>query len=590
MPPDLPGTTPSARATRDAHGDPDAGGGDFAPLSFSQERLWLLAQLGGDASAAYNEPMAFDLRGSLEQKPLIRALDLLTARHEALRTRFVPVGATVRQVVDAPGAGFPLTVEDLTGLPDADERLAQAQREVFAVPFALGEETLARGRLIRLGAQHHVLLLTVHHVVFDGASRTLLLRELSEAYTSFIRGESPSLPEPTWSYGDYARWQRQWMEGEEPAAHAAYWTDALAGAPAVISLPTDRPRPVEQDFHGSRVRVDIDEDLTTALRALADKGGVSLFTALLAGWSALLSLLSGQDDIVVGTPSANRRRGDVGGLMGFLVNTLALRADVSDSQTVLELLDGVRRRLRSGLAHVDLPFDRVVESVNPPRSPAHTPLFQTMVAWVPPMRGELTLPGVEAEVRDSGYAPAKFDLALALCDEGERITGEIDYATALFDRVTVERYARYLLRVLRQMAECPDARIADVSLLDAHEQRELLEVFSDGGVLEVTDAAPRGSVLDRFAAQVSDRPAQAAVVDGHTTLDYATLDRRSNRLAHALISRGVRPGDVVGLHAGRSAQFVVGVLAVLKAGAAYLPLDPGQPDDHHDQHDAEQIA
>ncbi|MEU8654849.1 amino acid adenylation domain-containing protein [Streptomyces sp. NPDC048737] len=546
-----------------------------APLSLAQERLWVMARMDGDASAAYNEPMPFDIRGPLDRDLLIEAIHLLAARHEALRTRLVPSEGSALQVVDPPDTSFPVAFEDLTGLPDAAERFTRIRLEVESTPFRLGEEPMARGCLVALQPDHHVLILAVHHIVFDGWSRSLLLRELGQVYSALQQGQEASLPELTWQYSDYTRWQWEWMSGDEPVSHADYWTTALADTPAVISLPTDRPRPPQQDFHGDRLSVTVDEDLTRALRALASDNDVSLYATVLTGWSVLLSLLSGQDDIVVGAPTSNRRRGDVEGLIGFFVNTLALRADLSGSPSVKDVLKRVNQRIRDALGHVDLPFERVVELVNPPRSPACTALFQTMFAWVPSMRKELELPGLKVELRDdAAHVPAKFDTVLALADEGRHLTGEIDYAVALFDRATIERYIRQFLRVLRLMTEQPDAGIADLTLLDEDEQRALLATFSTGPT--VTDQASPG-VLERFAAQVRERPAQCAVVADDTELDYATLDRRANRLAHALIARGAGPDRVVGLHAGRTAELVVGVLGILKSGAAYLPLDPGQP-------------
>ncbi|WBO61472.1 amino acid adenylation domain-containing protein [Streptomyces camelliae] len=546
-----------------------------APLSLAQERLWVMARMDGDASAAYNEPMPFDIRGPLDRDLLFQALHLLAARHEGLRTRLVPSGGSALQVVDPPETGFPVAFEDLTGVPDAAERFARIRQEVEGTPFRLGKESMVRGRLVALEADYHVLLLTAHHLVFDGWSRSLLLRELGLVYTALQEGRDPALPELTWQYSDYTRWQWDWMSGEEPAGHADYWTNRLAGAPAVLSLPTDRPRPPEQVFQGDRVPVTVDEELTQALRDLAADNAVSLYATVMTGWSVLLSRLSGQDDIVVGAPTSNRRRGDVEGLIGLFVNTLALRVDLSGSLSVSSALKQVNQRIRDALKHVDLPFERVVELVNPPRSPAYTALFQTMFAWVPSMRRELELPGVQVEPReDAAHVPAKFDMVLALADEGRHLTGEIDYAMALFDRTTVERYVRQFLRVLRLMTERPEAGIADLTLLDEDEQRELLATFSAGPAVTVT--APAG-LLERFATQVRERPGQPAVVTRETQLDYATLDRRTNRLADALIARGVRPDHVVALHAGRTAELVVGVLGILKAGAAYLPLDPGQP-------------
>ncbi|MGW2511376.1 non-ribosomal peptide synthetase [Streptomyces scopuliridis] len=546
-------------------------------LSLAQERLWVLAQLDG-ANAAYNEPVAFALRGPLDRSVLVRALDALVARHEALRTRFVPSAGEAYQRIDPPDTGFTLVVEDLTGHPDdADARLSARQLDESTTPFDLSRGPLARGRLLVLAAHHHVLLITVHHIVFDGWSRNIMLRELGLLYAAFLRGEDPALPPLTWQYSDYAGWQRQWMAGDEPAGHSAYWAQTLADAPPLLELPTDRPRPAEQDYRGGRVRVSLDEELTAALKDLAQRHGTTLYSTLLTGWSVLLSRLTGQSDIVVGAPTANRRRGDVNGLMGFFVNTLALRVDLTGSPTGADMLGRVRGTLRGALDHVDLPFERVVELVNPPRSAAHTPLFQTMFAWVPSLRGLLDLPDVEVEPLGVPHAPAKFDLVLALTEEDGRIVGDLDYARALFDHETVERYARYLPRVLARLAEEPGREVADVALMDARERRELLANWSTA---EETGAPPvrwPGGLIERFEAQVRTRPTGAALVHAGERIDYATLERRVNRLAHALISHGAGPGRVVGLHVGRSAELVVGVLGILTSGAAYLPLDPGQP-------------
>jgi amino acid adenylation domain-containing protein len=563
------------------HGDPKPDfrpdGGETAPLSLAQQRLWVLAQHEGGANEAYNEPMAFDLRGRLDREVLGHALDALAARHESLRTRLVMRGDSPCQLVDPPETGLPFAIEDLTGCPDAVERLAAIRHDEHARPFVLDGQLLARSRLVVLGPDHHVLLLTIHHIIFDGWSRNIVLRELGLIYSALLRHEPIPLLELSWQYIGYARWQREWMAGEEPAGHAAYWTETLGSAPAMLDLPIDRPRPAQQDFRGGRVPVHIDRQLTDSLRQLATRCDVTLYSTILTGWAVVLSLLSGQDDIVIGAPTANRRRGDVGRLVGFFVNTLALRVDLSGVPTVENLLRQTGRMLRDGLEHVDLPFEQVVELVNPPRSASHTPLFQTMFAWVPSMRGLLKLPDVKVTPLDVPYAPAKFDLALALADEHDRIVGDLDFATALFDRPTVERYARYLVRVLSAMAQQPEGSVSDLTLLDADEQRELLAHWSSGGPSAEPPQGRAAGLVERFEAQARVRPDQDALVHETGRLDYATLERRANRLAHALIGRGVRPGQVVGLHAGRTAELVVGVLGILKAGAAYLPLDPGQP-------------
>ncbi|MFI1848328.1 amino acid adenylation domain-containing protein [Streptomyces sp. NPDC020480] len=549
------------------------------PLSYGQRRLWALSQRDG-ASAAYNEPMAFRLRGPLDRTVLRRALDALTARHEALRTRLVPFEGEAYQQVDPADIGFALAVDELTGRPDAEDRLADLLRRETVVPFDMAAEPLARGRLVVLGPDHHVIVLTVHHAMFDGWSRSMMLRETGALYAALLRGEPDPLPPARWQYADFTRGQRTWMAGGEPAAQEEYWSGKLAGVPPLLELPTDRPRPAEQDHSGDRVRLEIGPELTTALKAVTEEHGGSLFATLLTGWSIVLSRLSGQRDLVVGTPTANRRRGDVGGIMGFVVNTLALRVELADAPTGSALLRQVRATVRAGVKNVDLPFERVVELVNPPRSAAHTPLFQTMLAWVPPMEGVLELPGVAVRLLPMPFAPAKFDLVLALEEAEGRIVGDLDYATALFDRETVERHVRYLVRVLEQLAREPGRPVTEYALLDEAEIAELLadwDATGPGTARTAERAAEPAGLVERFEARVRAAPAATAVVDGERRLAYADLDRRANRLAHALIARGVRPDQVVAVHAGRSAELVVGVLGVLKAGAGWLPLDPGQP-------------
>jgi amino acid adenylation domain-containing protein len=539
-----------------------------APLSSGQQRLWTLSQLDG-AGPAYNEAMAFRLRGPLDRDVLARALDTLAARQESLRTRFVVDDGRPAQVVEPADFGFPLVVTEVTGRPeDVDE----FRRTDPRTPFDMSRAPLARARLLIVGPEHHVLLMTVHHVVFDGASRSLLLRELGIVYAALLRGEPVSLPEPL-RYRDHARAQQEWLAGPGPAPHETYWRDRLDGVPPLLELPADRPRPATQDHRGDRVWVDLGADLTAGLKAVARDHGVTLYSTILTCWSLLLSRLSAQADIVVGVPTANRGRGEHDDVIGFFVNTLAVRADLSGSPTGGGLLKQVRASLRAAIDHVDLPFERVVELANPPRSPAHTPLFQTMFAWVPTLHDLLELPGIDVEPLDDLYAPAKFDLVLALANEHDGVAGYLDYAVALFDRATVERYLRYLVRLLTQLVERPDDEVADYELLDEAERNEILTGWSTGP----RPARRPGGLVERFKSEADAHPDAPALVCDGKTVTYAELDRRATRLANALHARGVRPGQVIGVHSGRSAELVVAVLGILEAGAAYLPLDPAQP-------------
>ncbi|MFD9002984.1 amino acid adenylation domain-containing protein [Streptomyces sp. NPDC059582] len=605
------------------------------PASFAQQRLWFLAQLRG-ANAAYNETLAFALTGPLDRPTLAGALDALSDRHESLRTRLMADTGVVNQHIDPPGTGFALAFEDLTTEADPDAGVAYRQLEEAEGAFDLEAGPLGRGRLLALGGERHVLLLTFHHSIYDGASMNVMMRELATLYEASLDGGREPLPELAVQYADHAHAQREAVLGGALAAQEDYWKRALCDAPPVLELPAHGPRPAEQDYRGGRVEWDLDADVTAALRSLAREHGATLFVAVLTGWAILMSRLSGQEDIVVGSPVTGRRGPGAADLIGFLVNSLPLRIDLSGSPTASEALTRTRSVVREALAHQDLPFERIVEAVNPPRSASHTPLFQTMLAWVPDRRDLLRLPGIEAEPLPIAHAPAKFDLALSATESHGRITGHLDYATALVDHATARRWAAHLRHLLTDLARHQDRDIRALELMDPDER---LRLIRQGDATEAVAAQPTATGLtapdrtaaqptatgltapDRTAAQPTatdptaahstaahstgphptapdptatalrtadgvaslfeararEHPTRTAVVDRDQTLDYATLERRANRLAHALVARSVRPGDVVGLHARRTGDLAVGILGILKAGAVYLPLDPGQP-------------
>ncbi|MEV5943391.1 amino acid adenylation domain-containing protein [Streptomyces sp. NPDC051994] len=540
-------------------------------LSYAQQRLWVLSQMQG-ASEAYHMPMAVELRGALDRPALGRALDALVARHEVLRTRLVAVAGVPFQRVGPADAGFPLAVADLTGAADPRAQLAVLQREEVTAPFDLERGPLVRGRLVALGAERHVLLLTFHHIVCDGWSMSVVNRELGALYAAFEAGGDDPLSVLPVQYADYAAWQRQWLSEGDAERQRTHWQKTLAGAPALLELPTDRPRPAEQDYRGAQVPVTIDEELTSALRALGKRTGSTLFKTVLTGWALTLSRLAGTEDVVIGAPAANRTRPELEGLIGFFVNTVALRVDLSGEPTVADLVRRTDAATLSALDHQDLPFEQVVEAVNPPRNLGHTPLFQAMLAWQKVTEETLELPGVESVPLEFPRYTAAFDLTLCLTPRDGRVTGKLDYASALFDAATAERHVRQLLYVLRQMADDPQRPVADLTLLDERELHQVLVEFND------TELAPTPTgLVERFEACVRERPDQVAVVHEGERLDYATLDRRANRVAQALIARGVRTDRVVGLHMGLSVDLVVGILGVLKASGAYLPLDPALP-------------
>jgi amino acid adenylation domain-containing protein len=533
-------------------------------LSFAQQRLWFLAQMEG-ASEAYHMPRAFRLDGPLDRAALTRALDALVARHEALRTRFTESeGEAFQEIV--PGSGFSLRVHDLTGSSDAEIAALQAQEATE--PFDLTRGPLIRGQLIVLAADRHVLLLTLHHIVSDGWSMGLLAQELRVLYVG-----DPLPPLPV-QYADYAAWQREWLSDGALAEQGAYWKEVLADAPALLDLPADRSRPAEQDYRGGQVRLEFDADLTEALKALGRRQGSTLFMVLLAGWALVLSRLARQSDVVIGTPTANRRRVELEGLIGFFVNTLALRVDLAGDPTVTQLLDRVRGVALAAQDHQDIPFEQVVELLNPVRSLAHSPVFQVMFAWQNNEDGEWALPGVEMAPVDSPHTVAKFDLTLSLAEENGRIAGTLEYASALFDEHTVERYGLYLHRVLAQMAEQSDQAAGGMTLIDEHEYRQLIvecnrtDVFSTGDTISTF-----------FEGQVARAPEACAVAFEGQSLTYAELNAKATRLARHLAASGAGPDKLVAICVERSVDMVVAMVAVMKAGAAYVPLDPAHPAD-----------
>ncbi|QPB24428.1 amino acid adenylation domain-containing protein (plasmid) [Rhizobium sp. 007] len=541
-------------------------------LSFAQQRLWFLAQLD-EGSTNYHIPLALRLRGGLDRTAWQRSLDHLFARHEALRSVFVAPEGKPRVEVLPPDAGLPVLEHDLRGRPDAEAALLDLCHEEARTPFDLARGPLIRGRLIRMSDAEHVFLLTQHHIVSDGWSMGVLVRELSQLYRAFEAGEDDPLPPLAIQYPDYAAWQRQWLSGERLQRQAQYWRDALAGAPARLALPTDRARPAQQSFAGASVPVVIDQDLTRGLKRLSRQHGTTLFMTVLAAWAAVLSRLSGQDDLVIGVPSANRGRGEIEELIGFFVNTLALRVDLSGEPDVSELLERTRRTALAAQEHQDLPFEQVVEIVKPPRHLDHTPLFQVMLAWQNNAVGSFDLAGLNVEAAGEGLDQVKFDLELSLGERGEEIAGTFGYATALFDQATIERQRGYLLALLRAMVADADQPVGRIELLSSDERTYLLEDLNRTAAAYPSERC----IHELFEQQVRRAPEAVALVHEDEELSYGALNAQANRLAHHLIALGVKPDQPVAICLERSPAMVVGLLAILKAGGAYLPLDPAYP-------------
>jgi amino acid adenylation domain-containing protein len=544
------------------------------PLSFAQRRLWFIDRMGG-AGGAYNIPLRLRLAGTLDPEALGRALERIVQRHEVLRTTFAQVGGEpVQRIHPVEESGFRIVDHDLAGRPDARARLRALLEDEAAAPFDLERGPVVRARLARVAEDEHVLMVTLHHVAADGWSVGVLVDELGALYRAFAAGRPDPLPPLPVQYADYAAWQRRWLEGEALGREEEYWRAALAGAPERLELPTDRTRPLEQDFTGAAMDFALDAELTAELGALARRHGATLFTTLLAGWAAVLGRLSGQGEVVVGTPAANRGRREIEGLIGFFVNTLALRVDLSGFPTVAELLGRVKERALAAQAHQDLPFERVVDLVQPARSLAHTPLFQAVFAWQNTPGGSLELPGLTlGALEEAPHAAAKYDLTLTLREAGGRVVGGVLYATSLFDPETVERWLGYLRNVLAAMAADDAQRVHVLPMMGAAEREQVLYGWN-----RTATGDPAQATLHALAArQAAATPDAVAVAFGGQTLTFADLDARAGALALHLANAGVRPGDRVGLALERSPHVPVAILAVLKAGAAYVPLDAAYP-------------
>ncbi|CAM3876838.1 Tyrocidine synthase 3 [Pseudomonas reidholzensis] len=537
------------------------------PMSFAQQRLWFLAQMEG-GNQAYNVPLALGLRGPLDADALECALLRIVERHETLRSRFVPRDDSA-EVIIAATAGGEWFQREASSL----EALATRLPEEARAPFDLAHGPLLRARLLRLGAEHHVLALTVHHIVADGWSLGVLTQELSTLYPALCQGLEDPLPPLAIQYGDYAVWQRRWLAGEQLQRQADYWRQALEGAPTLLKLPGDRPRPERQDFAGASLPVQLDPRLAAGLRTLAQRHGVTLYMTLLGAWAALLARLSGQAEVVIGCPVAGRGRAELEALAGLFVNTLAIRIDTGSAPSAQALIEQVRSRVLEAQAHQDLPFEQVVEIVRPARSLAHTPLFQATLNWQATHGPALQLQGLQLEAVAQAGQVAKFDLTLNLGEQGEALAGSLDYATALFDEATVRRYLGYFDTLLWAMVGNDQARLEHVDLIGEQERETLLNGFN----ATRRDYPREHSVQRLFEQRVARHPLALAAVHGQQAVSYGELNARANRLAHYLIAEGVTPGACVAILLPRSLPLLVAQLAVLKCAAVYVPLDIHAP-------------
>ncbi|HEX8275646.1 MAG TPA: condensation domain-containing protein, partial [Longimicrobiaceae bacterium] len=547
------------------------------PLSFAQRRLWFLDRLE-PGSTLYSLPFQVRLRGELDAGALARSLAEVVRRHEVLRTVYRAGADGEPAQLPLPPGGWRMGAADLGALdpPGARAAAAELARAHAAAPFDLARGPVFRALLARVGAREHLLALNVHHVASDEWSEGVLFRELGSLYAAFRRGAPAGLDELPVQYADYALWQREQLRGEALERELAYWRRALEGAPRVLELPADRPRPAAQSHRGAAVARRLERPLLDALLPLARREGATLHVLLLAALQALLARYAGQDDVVVGTPIAGRTRAETEPLIGFFVNTLALRTELSGAPSFRELLRRVREAALGAYAHAELPFERLVEELAPERSLGHHPLFQVVLVLQDGTGPGLRLDGLEVEPLEAESRTAKFDLTLTAAEDAAGLRLALEYATDLFDPGTAERMLEHLGVLLEGAARDPELPLPDLPLLGPAERRRLLEEWSRSGDADAPDAR---CVHELFAEQAERTPDALALVAGAETLTYAELHRRSDALARRLAARGVGPDARVGICVERGPGLVVGLLAILKAGGAYLPLDPQGPAD-----------
>ncbi|MDB5365630.1 MAG: non-ribosomal peptide synthetase module, partial [Rhodospirillales bacterium] len=556
--PTVRGFAAALRAGEAAEGPPPIAPHEGVPvLSFAQQRLWFLDQLGG--SVAYNMPGAYRIGGALDVGALQAAFDALVARHAVLRTTYPRRDGSPSVQVEAPRA-MALALRACR----EDEIRTLADEDALR-PFDLAQDWPIRAVLLRVTPTHHVLLLTLHHIAGDGWSVELLLRELADLY----RGDA--LPPLKVQYADYAAWQRGWLTSARTEPQLDYWRKALAGLPPSLDLPTDRARPRLQRHHGATHRFTIPAPLTARLRALGQAHDATLFMTLLAGYGALLSRYAGQDDFAIGTPMANRSDVTLEGLIGFFTNTLTLRADLSGDPDTATLLRRTRQRTLDGFAHQDVPFEQIVDALQPERSLQHAPLFQTMFTLQDTEWPSLQLDGLEVASFDLPTATATFDLNLSIWVERDALTALIHYDTDLFDAVTIARLARHFCTLLDVMAAQPSRPVASLPLLTETELQEFERWNA------TATPYPQATIHELVAQQAARTPAAIAIEHGDVRIDYAALERGANAIAAQLAAACVRSGDLVGLRLERGALLIQSMLAILKTGAAYLPLDAAYP-------------
>ncbi len=551
---------------------------DPAPLSFAQQRLWFLNQM--EPESPFNISIALKLNGSLNVDALAQTLSAIVDRHPVLRTTFASVDGNVVQVVAPPPAVAVSTI-DLSDLA-AEQRQVDVDRILSAEPqrpFDLAADLMLRATLIRLHESEHILVLVMHHVAADGWSVGILFRELGRFYQGFAVGSPAQLPELPIQYADFAAWQREWLTGDVLHSQLNYWRQQLADASRVLTLTTDRPRPSVQTFAGGTKYFQIDRQLTQQLKQLSQQSGATLFMTLLAGFATLLARYSGQDDVAIGSPIANRHRSEVESIIGCFINTLALRTKFTGDPTFLELLAQVKETTLCAYDRQDFPLEKLVEELQPERSLSHAPLFQVMFVLQNAPIGQLELPGLTLSLLELEDLVAKDDLFLSIAETETGMTGELVYNSDLFDRATIERMASNFECLLASIVANPNRKVARLSLLSASEERRLMVDWNETQVDFPLDKC----FSQLFEQQVAATPTAVAVAFKNQQLTYQQLNDRANRWAKYLVELGVESETIVALMGDRNIDFLTAILAVFKAGGAYLPLDPEHPPERMQQ-------
>ncbi|HEY2728761.1 MAG TPA: amino acid adenylation domain-containing protein [Polyangia bacterium] len=556
--------------------DAPSGGDDEVfvfPTSYSQQRLWFLDQLQ-PGSGAYNVPTAARLKGPIDAAVLERALNEVVARHESLRTTFASEAGVPVQVV-APALSIPLPVEDLSPLsaPARQAELGRILAEAASAPFDLKVGPLVRARLVRLGADDHVFLVNASHIVVDGIAISIIFNELSALYAAFAAGRPSPLPNVAIQYADYALWQKELLQGPELERLVSYWRERLSGELPSAELPSDRPRPATPSGRGHRLRAHLaTREGAAALAALCRQEKTTSFSGLLAAFALLLQRYTGQDDVLVGSPFGNRGRTEIEESVGFYAATVVLRVSLAGDPTFRELLGRAREVIAGAAAHEDVPFEKIVEVLRPARDASHNPFFQIMIGYLVAPDTALTLPGVTVTSVDAPHGDSMFDLLAQLEEARDGLVGYFTYSSDLYDGETISRFIANFAHVIAAGVAHPDERLSRLPVITDAERRRVLTEWN-----ETATATTPSCIHAEFERQAARTPGQVAVRTGEDALTYDELERRANRLARHLRELGVGPDGLVGVCLPRGPDIVVAVLAVLKAGGAYLPLDPAYP-------------